>query len=762
VPDVGTDLELSRSINRPPSSTPSEWWTNHFIHDGWAYWIDACQRTALLAQILQRRSQSYERHAAKVAPHVLKFDCELLIDGRKLTRPANYALARIVPPSGIKIDPSKRPFVVVDPRAGHGPGIGGFKSDSEVGVALRAGHPCYFIGFLPEPVPGQSIEDVAHVQAAFLEHVISLHPQAVGKPAVIGNCQAGWALMLLAAVRPELFGPIIVAGSPLSYWAGVRGQYPLRYTGGLLGGTWLTALMGDLGNGRFDGAWLVSNFENLNPTNTLWTKHYNLYSKVDTEEARYLEFEEWWGGHVLLNAGEMQFIVDELFVGNKLATGEILSSDGNRIDLRNVRSPIVVFCSKADNITPPPQALGWICDLYDSVEDIRVHGQTIVYAIHETIGHLGIFVSASVAKKEHGEFTSNIDLIDVLPPGLYEAVMTARTEGDGAGDLIDGDYLVRFEARDLQDIRDLCAINERDERKFATVARVSEINLGLYRTIVQPWIRCWANEAFATWLRQLHPLRLQHEIFSHTNALLRSLGPLGDQARKYRQPVPKDNPFWEAQERVSDAIETTIEAYRELRDHTAETLFDMVYGSPLLQAMVGLKASDRAPRRRLPTDPAHRALVAQRIRELKENISKGGPREAAIRALLYIRLPDGAIDERGFNFLRRMRDTAGKGLSLDEFKTLVREQFYMLLLDQRTAVAAIPTLLARDRNLASLMISHLYGVIEVVGLTSGQAKARLAKIESLVDVSTPREGASESTSLARSRRLHTAKHSKPA
>ena len=56
----------------------------------------------------------------------------------------------------------------------------------------------------------------------------------------------------------------------------------MRYTGGLLGGTWLTALMGDLGAGKFDGAWLVSNFENLNPANTYWTKQYNLYAKIDT------------------------------------------------------------------------------------------------------------------------------------------------------------------------------------------------------------------------------------------------------------------------------------------------------------------------------------------------------------------------------------------------------------------------------------------------------------------------------------------------
>ena len=237
--------------------------------------------------------------------------------------------------------------------------------------------------------------------------------------------------MLVAAQRPELFGPIIVAGSPLSYWAGVHGENPMRYTAGLLGGSWLTALTGDIGNGKFDGAWLVSNFENLNPANTLWSKQHNLYAKVDSEAPRYLEFEQWWGGHVLLNAEEMQFIADELFIGNKLAAGEIASSDGTRFDLRNIASPIVVFCSKADNITPPPQALDWILELYESVEEIRAHGQTIVYTVHPSIGHLGIFVSGSVAKKEHDEFASNIDLIDVLPPGLYEAVMVPKDPGSG-------------------------------------------------------------------------------------------------------------------------------------------------------------------------------------------------------------------------------------------------------------------------------------------------------------------------------------------
>ena len=138
-------------------------------------------------------------------------------------------------------------------------------------------------------------------------------------------------------------------------------------------------------------------------------------------------------------------IVDELFIGNKLAAGMIRGSDGTTIDLRNIRSPIVVFCSKGDNITPPQQALDWILDLYDDVDDIRAHGQTIVYTLHEKVGHLGIFVSGDVARKQYTEFSSNIDFIDVLPPGLYEAKFEPKTADTVGADLLTGEWVMRCE-----------------------------------------------------------------------------------------------------------------------------------------------------------------------------------------------------------------------------------------------------------------------------------------------------------------------------
>src|SRR5690242_20273354 len=167
---------MSKQLDTSPA-TASTAWPIDFAREAWSYGLDAAQRGILFFDVMRQRAEAYEQHAAKEAPHVLKFDCELMMDGREFQRPVNYVLARVIPPATIEIDQRKRPFVVVDPRAGHGPGIGGFKADSEIGVASRAGHPCYFIGFLPEPVPGQTIEDIALAEAAFLERVIDLHPK---------------------------------------------------------------------------------------------------------------------------------------------------------------------------------------------------------------------------------------------------------------------------------------------------------------------------------------------------------------------------------------------------------------------------------------------------------------------------------------------------------------------------------------------------------------------------------------------------------
>jgi poly(3-hydroxyalkanoate) synthetase len=226
----------------------------------------------------------------------------------------------------------------------------------------------------------------------------------------------GWASLLLAATNPDLVGPLVMNGAPVAAWSGHIGNSTMRYNGGFVGGALPALMLSDLGGGKFDGAHLVLNFEMLNPGRNYFAKYADLYANVDESHGEFLKFERWWGGFHFMNENEIRWIVEQLFVGNKLARGEARLPGGRMLDIKAVTSPIVVFASWGDNITPPPQALNWITDLYADETEIRVRGQRIVYMIHEKVGHLGIFVSSSVARREHAEMASTLKTIEALAP----------------------------------------------------------------------------------------------------------------------------------------------------------------------------------------------------------------------------------------------------------------------------------------------------------------------------------------------------------
>ena len=708
------------------------------------YFRDAWQRSILFLDVLRQRGNIYQAQQEKSAPNVLEFDAQLILDGRKLPRPVNYLLVRISPPEGIETDPAKRPFVVVDPRAGHGPGIGGMKKDSEIGVVLENGHPCYFIGFLPEPMPDQTIEDVWTAEAEFVREVARRHP-GTGKPAIIGNCQAGWQTMIMAATNPDVPGPLLLAGSPLSYWAGIRGKNPMRYTGGMLGGTWLTALSGDLGGGKFDGANLVANFESLDPANTYFEKPYNVYANIDTEVERFLDFETWWGSPVLLNAGEMQWIADNLFVGNKLTNGKIRTSAGMQVDLRNIKSPIIVFCSWGDNITPPQQALGWITDIYRSDDDVVANGQTIIYSLHESVGHLGIFVSGKVATKEHDEFASAMDMIDLMPPGLYEAVIEEVDEATANRALIHGDYLFRLEPRTLDDIRAIGQNSADDDLKFATVERISNINRRLYETYFGPVVRSVTPPTFGDWSRKMHPNRLRFSIFSEEHPGMRLIADAAARVRKDRQNVPEDNPFRAAEKTVAASICATLSAVGAARDAMTEQVFHATYGSTLLHALVGLDANIASRERKLERQELREAEQRKYREELAGRFEQGGAVEAALRAIAYIRAAEGSVDERGFAVLKALHDAQppGRPRTMAQLKEVLREQYLLLKLDQKRAVEAIPKLLPSSMDDRAATLRAIQRVIVAKGKQTEKGQRRLAEIERLFDVKADPAGKKE-------------------
>ncbi len=703
-----------------------------FFEAGVAYLWDASQRWILFLDLLRQRGNVYFEQQARELPDVLLFESEVLADGRALPRPVNYLLMQIKPPGKGRVDPLRRPFVVFDPRAGQGPGIGGLKKDSEIGLALAEGHPVYFASFLPRPVPGQTVEDVCAAMAHFVRLVIARHPQA-DKPCLIGNCQAGWQIALMCSLHPRLPGILFLAGAPLSYWAGARGQSPARYTAGMVGGSWLNAFLSDLGGGLFDGAWLVQAFELGNPANTFWRKPYGVYAKVDTEGPRFLDFERWWGTPVLLEGDEMQFIADELFIGNRLTQGKIHASDGRRADLRNIKSPIVVFCSRGDDITPPGQALGWILDLYACDDDILAHEQTIVYSLHEKVGHLGLFVSSAVMRKEHLKFISNVDMIESLPPGLYEACFLPKNEAPNGAALASGDDILRFEKRSLEDIRALGVNGPEEDRMFEAVSRLSENIQGLYYTFISPFVRSAVTSSFAEGLRQSHPLRVSFAFFSDKNPFVAPVGALAAAVRAARRPVEEDNAFWQAQTLFSKSVESFFDALGAFGATLVENAFILFYGAPLVQAGLGLRTVRPYAKPPPGRDVQLEEERQDRLKALLERIEEGGLAEAALRGLLYVVRAANVIDERAFRTLSLLRKESRFLPDLDgnEYRALARRQYMTLVLDEERAVQAIPVLLDRAQGREKEALDVIRKTFASIGPLLPEETRRLERLAAL-------------------------------
>jgi hypothetical protein len=699
------------------------------------YWLDRSQRTLLMLDVMRERGNAIIEHEQQGKPALLTFESEMILDGRTFDRPANYALLKVMPRAHQTIDPKKRPYIIVDPRAGHGPGVGGFKEDSQIGMAMRSGHQCYLVTFFPDPVPGQTIADVHHVETIFVHHVRMLHADA-NKPVVIGNCQGGWAVAILCAGAPEDFGPIMLTGAPLSYWAGAEGDSPLRYLGGLIGGSWMLSLIGDLGNGKFDGANLVTNFETMNPSNSLWGKNYGLFRKIDTEAKRYLEFEKWWGAFFMSNIEEVRFIANELFTSNKLAQGRLTQEAGqDPIDLRNIKSPVIVFCSWGDNITPPAQALHWILDTYATDEDLLANEQTIIYMLHNTVGHLGIFVSGDVNRKEHAEVVRTLEMVEMLPPGLYEMTISDKEPGHADDELIAHRYSVKFQERKLQDIRDMGG-TPKDQKPFEAAARLSEINERVYLKYFSPVVRMVANEPTAALMRSLHPGRVRQYMFSdRVNPAMNVVKAAADVVRKNRRPVADDNPLVVLEQTFSDTLVRSLDLFRDVRDNSQELLFKMIFEDPFVQRALGVKG-DRDTTR--GDEAERRAALDAKIAELKAREIRGGTLEAFVRICAYIHKGQPAAEERGFKALKQIYDEAHEDnrKTLVEFKDAVREQTFIVRLDEQHALETLTVLLKDSEHRVATM--HAVRKMEKsMGAMDAAREARIRHVEELLGVLEP-------------------------
>ena len=139
-----------------------------------------------------------------------------------------------------------------------------------------------------------------------------------------------------------------------------------------------------------------------------------------------------------------------------------------------------------------------------------------------------------------------------------------------------------------------------------------------------------------------------------------------------------------------------------------------------------------------------------RLAELKARMAVGGLNAATVRALVYVGKYRGAVDVRGFEIVRRLRrePSIAPRLSLAEFKALLREQFYLLLIDQEAALAAIRKMLPDDAASRQRMLDIIKRVLTACGPLDGEDQARLARITRLFELDDAAAGAENVVALS--------------
>jgi hypothetical protein len=232
-------------------------------------------------------------------------------------------------------------------------------------------------------------------------------------------------------------------------------------------------------------------------------------------------------------------------------------------------------------------------------------------------------------------------------------------------------------------------------------------------------------------MRNLHPLRASYEAFGSDNAAMKAVAEAADNIRENRKGAAENNPFVGFQQTISDNIVNMLDKWRDTQEAFSEALFLGIYGSPAIQAAVGIKPdAEVSPKPEM--SPEHRNRLEARIAELKSHIGSGGLRECVIRGLLYVGMSRGLVDERSLEALRRARSSdSGSRLTLAQFKTIVREQFFMLLLEPEASLAAIPKLLPKSEDERRRGLDAIRGVLSASGELSGEAARRFDRVTKL-------------------------------
>jgi len=199
----------------------------------------------------------------------------------------------------------------------------------------------------------------------------------------------------------------------------------------------------------------------------------------------------------------------------------------------------------------------------------------------------------------------------------------------------------------------------------------------------------------------------------------------------YRQPATADNPFLVLQTQVSDQITGALDAYRVVRDRLAEQMFFGFYGSPFVQALLGL--NDGSEVRSLPGISAEvRAARRAQADAYDAKLRTGGFDEALTRAVLYVTAAEQMVDQRCALALNVARQQL-MHLSLIEFKAMVRDQFFVLHLERERAVEALASLVP-EADARKALLEQVQTIVGAGDPPLAAERDRLARLSQVLPV----------------------------
>jgi len=255
-------------------------------------------------------------------------------------------------------------------------------------------------------------------------------------------------------------------------------------------------------------------------------------------------------------------------------------------------------------------------------------------------------------------------------------------------------------------------------------------------------VQAMSNEATAKWLRLTNPDRMRRYLLSDLNPAMWTVKSLAQMVRAQRMPAAPRNPFMQIERAFSDRVERTLDAFRDRRDAWYESVFELIYESPWVAAAVGLYGN--ADPRNSPRAAAtlREEFARLKIGEISTHIEAGTPFDGWVRLLIWQGMEDSVIDERPFNLIRRLgkEQPPGPRRTLIELKETIRQQMFVLLLDEERAIAALPKLMPESRDraravalartvatakgpLSETQEARFRHIEQVLGLTAAQRKA---------------------------------------